>query len=227
MTASNIGNIKVMKANRDQSYRNESSQGHQSGNNNLLVKKLPLQSRHGNLSSKTTIQKPGIQSSLVHKSRIHKSTAHKYGTTNNVTCGYDIKVRLESIHYTGENYGYGWTFVLSTLNHHWISHRIQIQRGKKSLVNKDIYNNITNTTIDELHHLPITICAQHRSGFNIETTLYLQPNSFKQNLTPKSIYTDVGNTNQEYQFHEIQTVTQEDTQFMFVLNFEVTPNLKH
>lgn len=170
--------------------------------NNPLLKNIPAQSRHDNQYGNTKKNGSAIKQ-------------------------YKIKVCLESIHYTGKDYGYGWTFVLSTLNRHWISNRIQIQRGKKSLVNKDIYNNIIETTIENLQHLSITLCAHHTSGFNIETTLYLKPNSFKKNLMPKSIYTEVGSSNEQYQFHEIQTVTQEDTQLMFVLNFEIIPNMTH
>ena len=92
---------------------------------------------------------------------------------------YNVRVRLESIHYTGGNYGYGWNFVVSILNKHWISHRIQIQRGTKSLVNKDVYKDITNTTLESLKNLEVAICAQHRSGFKVESVLHLQPNSFK------------------------------------------------
>lgn len=157
----------------------------------------------------------------------HKNLSAKTKKTGSAAEQYKIIINLETIHYTGKDYGYGWTFVISTLNHHWMSNRIQIQQGKKSLVNKDVYNGITNTTIENLQNLPITICAQHRSGFKIETILYLQPSSLKRDIVPKSIYTEVGSKNEKYQFHEIQKVTQEDTQLMFVLNFEITPNVTH
>lgn len=140
---------------------------------------------------------------------------------------YNMKIQLESIHYTGINYGYGWTFILSVLNHHWISHRIQIKRGQKSLINKDIYNSIANTTLNNLQHMPITISAQHTSGCKIETILHLKPNFFKKSLKPKSIYTEVENVEQQYQFHEIKKFAQEDVQFMFVLNFEITTKVTH
>lgn len=140
---------------------------------------------------------------------------------------YTIKIILESIHYTGKDYGYGWTFVISVLKHHWISNQIQIQRGTKTIVNKNVYNNITHTTFETLQHLPITICAQHREGFKIETILNLQPQSFKPIMAPKSIYTHVGTLSGEYQFHEIQTVTKKTSQLMFVLNFEIIPNAMH
>ena len=136
---------------------------------------------------------------------------------------YNVKVCLESIHYTGENYGYGWNFVVSILNKHWISHRIQIKRGTKSLVNKDVYNDITNATLDSLKNLEVTICAQHRSGFKIESVLNLPPNSFKEDSTPKSIYTHIGTSEKMYKFHELQTVTHENGQLMFVFNFEISP----
>ena len=136
---------------------------------------------------------------------------------------YNVKVCLESIHYTGENYGYGWNFVVSILNKHWISHRIQIQRGTKSLVNKDVYKDITNTTLESLKNLEVAICAQHRSGFKIESILHLQPNSFKEDPSPKSIYTHIGHSGKVYSFHELQTVTHEDAQLMFVFNFEISP----
>lgn len=157
----------------------------------------------------------------------NRSLLEKTRETGSATEHYKIKINLETIHYTGTDYGYGWTFVISTLNHHWVSNRIQIQRGKKSLVNKDVYSGITNTTFDNLQQLPITICAQHRSGFKVETILYVQANSFKRNIIPKSIYPEVGGRNETFQFHEIQTVLQEDTQLMFVLNFEITPNVTH
>ena len=136
---------------------------------------------------------------------------------------YNVRVRLESIHYTGGNYGYGWNFVVSILNKHWISHRIQIQRGAKSLVNKDVYKDITNTSLESLKNLEVSICAQHRSGFKIESVLHLQPNSFKADSLPKSIYTQIGNSEKVYRFHELQTVTHEDAQLMFVFDFEISP----
>jgi len=169
---------------------------------NPLLKNIPTPSRRSNLSCVTK-------------------------KTGNTVEHYKIKVSLESIHYTGKDYGYGWTFVISILNHHWLSNRIQIQRGKKSLVNTDVYNSIADITFDNLQHLPITLCAHHVSGFNIETTLHLKPNSFKRDLIPKSIYTEVGSRNEKYQFHELQTVRQNSSQLMFVLNFEIIPNVAH
>lgn len=134
-----------------------------------------------------------------------------------------VKVCLESIHYTGKNYGYGWTFVISLLNKHWISHRVQIKRGAKSPVNKDVYNDIKITTLDELKNLDISICAQHRSGFKVDTILRLHPNSFKENMMSKSIYTNVEMDKKDYHFHEIQTVNHDNAQLMFVFKFEITP----
>lgn len=167
---------------------------------NPLLKNIPAQSRHSKTSGLT------------------KKTGGTIGQ-------HKVKICLESIHYSGKDYGYGWTFIISTLNHHWISDRVQIQRGKRSLVNKDVYNNVTDVAFDELQHLPITLHAHHLSGFNVETTLFLKPNSFKKNLIPKSIYTEVGHNNENYQFHEIQKINHEDTQLMFVLNIEIIPNV--
>jgi len=149
---------------------------------------------------------------------------NKFGNANKKGESYEIKISLETVHYTGNDYGYGWTFVISTLQRHWISNRIQILRGKKSIVNKDIYHNIIETGFNSLQHLPITICAQHTSGFNTETTFRLHPNSFKKMITPKSIYTEVNKEDSGFKFHELHTFTQDETQFMFVLKFEITPN---
>jgi len=143
----------------------------------------------------------------------------KHGSSNH----YEIKINLESIHYTGKNYDYGWTFVISTLQHHWISTQIQLQRGGKSFVNKDVYHANVETDFYLLQHLPITFCAQHINGFKAETTLHLNPNSFKQTATPKSIYTGLENTERGFHFHELLTLVQHNTEFMFVLNFEITP----
>ena len=173
---------------------------HQNKGANSLLKKLPLQLHHNNLS-KTTMR--------------------------DVVEQFNIKINLESIHYTGKDYGCDWTFVISTLNHHWISSQIKLQRGEKSLVDKNIYNSTTLTSFDKLKHLSINICAQHKSGFSIDTTLYLQPSSFKQKVTPKNIYTNVENMNEKYQFHEIKKTIKDDIQLMFVFNFEVSPNLSH
>ncbi len=136
---------------------------------------------------------------------------------------YEIKINLESIHYTGEDYGYGWTFVVSTLKHHWISCQIRIQRGSKSFVNKDIYHNNVETDFYTLQHLPIALCAQHISGFKAESTVYLNSNSLKQTATPTSIYTGLDESDAGFHFHELLTLTHQNVQFMFVLNFEITP----
>ncbi len=136
---------------------------------------------------------------------------------------YKIKINLESIHYSGKNHGYGWTFVISTLNHHWISTQIQIQRGRKSFVNKDIYHNEIATDFDTLQRLPITLCAQHIGGFRAERTLCLTPNALKQKTPPKSIYTGLRTLNDAFHFHELMTLVSDNAQFMFVLNFEITP----
>jgi len=136
---------------------------------------------------------------------------------------YDVKINLESIHYTGENFGYGWTFVISTLGHHWISTQIQIQRGGKSFVNKDIYYDNVETSFHSLQYLPISFCAQHISGFKAEATLHLNPNSLKHNHISESIYTGLESIDCGFHFHELITLTHEDTQLMFVLNFKITP----
>lgn len=152
-----------------------------------------------------------------------KSSSRNHYIKSGVPESYEININLESIHYTGQDYGYGWTFVISTLQRHWISNRIHIQRGRESRVNKDIYHNEVNTRFNNLQHLPITICAQHSSGFKLETTLRLQPSSFKQNISPKSIYTNVDNSSDGFKFHELHTIAHDDAQFMFVLSFEVSP----
>jgi len=136
---------------------------------------------------------------------------------------YEIKINLESIHYTGEDYGYGWTFVISTLNHHWISTQIRIQRGSKSFVNKDIYHGHVKTDFQVIKQLPITLCAQHVSGFKAESTICLTPNSIKQITAPKSIYTGLDESDSGFNFHELLTLSHQNTQFMFVLNFEIMP----
>ncbi len=143
----------------------------------------------------------------------------KYGSSDH----YEIKINLESIHYTGENYGYGWTFVISTLQHHWISTQIQLQHGGKSFINKDVYHANVETDFYLLQHLPITFCVQHASGFKAETTLHLNPNSFKQTTAPKSIYTGQENAERGFHFHELLTLVQHKTEFIFILNFEITP----
>ena len=152
------------------------------------------------------------------------STGSKRKTTSELGENYQLKINLESIHYSGKDYGYGWTFVISTLKRHWITNRVQIKRGRESIVNKKIYHNVVETSFYNLQHLPITICAQHISGFKLETTFRLQPNSFRRNLSPKSIYTNVSEAHDGFQFHELHSVAHEDAQFMFVLNFEVIPN---
>ena len=136
---------------------------------------------------------------------------------------YKIEINLEAIHYTGNDYGYGWTFVISTMQRHWLSSNIQLLRGKKSLVNKVIYQDETEIEFNSLQHLPIVIFGQHNNGNRIETTLRLTPNSFKKNATPKSIYTEIKPDNFGFKFHELHTVTQDDAQFMFVLQFDITP----
>ncbi len=135
---------------------------------------------------------------------------------------YDVKIKLESIHYTGKDYGYGWTFVVSTLKRHWISRRIQIQRGRKSIVNKDVFHNTINTSFHNLQHLPITICAQHISGFKTETTLRLKPGLFRMNLLPTSIYTEISRQDDGFRFHELHSVEHEAAKLMFVLSFEIS-----
>lgn len=136
---------------------------------------------------------------------------------------YEVKLRLESIHYTGKDHGYGWTFVISTLKRHWVSKRIHIQRGRKSLVNRDTYHNTIDTSFYTLQHLPITICAQHVSGFRVETTLRLKPSLFRHNLLPTSIDTNVDPQSGSFCFHELHSVTHQGAKLMFVLNFEITP----
>ncbi len=151
------------------------------------------------------------------------SSRNKLNSQHSSIDNYEIKINLESIHYTGKDYGYGWTFVISTLKHHWISTQIQIQRGGKSFVNKDIYHDNVETNFTSLQHLPITLCAQHISGFRAETTLRLSPNSLKQTAAPKSIYLGLEDTDGGFHFHELLTLTHKNTQFMFVLNFEIAP----
>ncbi len=151
------------------------------------------------------------------------SSGNKLNTPHGGMDNYEIKINLESIHYTGEDYGYGWTFVISTLKHHWISTQIRIQRGSKSFVNKDIYHNHVETDFHLLQHLPITLCAQHISGFKAESTVCLNPNSLKQTTTPTSIYTGLEESGFGFHFHELLTLVHPNAQFMFVLNFEITP----
>lgn len=151
------------------------------------------------------------------------SSRNKLNSQHGNIDNYEIRINLESIHYTGKDYGYGWTFVISTLKHHWISTRIQIQRGGKSFVNKDIYHDNATINFNSLRHLPITLCAQHISGFKAETTLRLNPNSLKQTTAPKSIYLGPKDTDCGFHFHELVTLAQNNTEFMFVLNFEITP----
>ncbi|VAW95241.1 hypothetical protein MNBD_GAMMA23-1679 [hydrothermal vent metagenome] len=155
------------------------------------------------------------------------STGNKLHNPNSDFDSYNIKINLESIHYTGEDYGYGWTFVISTLKHHWISTQIRIQRGSKSFVNKDIYHNHVDTDFHLLQHLPITLCAQHISGFKAESTVCLNPNSLKQTATPTSIYTGMEESGFGFHFHELLTLAHKNVQFMFVLNFEITPENTH
>ena len=48
-------------------------------------------------------------------------------------------------------------------------------------------------------------------------------NSFKEDSSPKSIYTHIENSEKVYKFHELQTVSHEDAQLMFVFDFEISP----
>lgn len=154
-----------------------------------------------------------------YQNNLIQSSYTAYGQVNEQ---YDVKIKLESIHYTGKDYGYGWTFVISTLKRHWISQRIHIQQGRKSPVNKDVYKNTIHTSFYNLQHLPITICAQHTGGFSIETTLQLKPALFKIDLLTKSIYPQVTEYSEGFHFHELHKVRHKNTQIMFVLDFEIT-----
>ena len=136
---------------------------------------------------------------------------------------FEVKINLDSIHYTGKDSGYGWTFVISTLNKHWISNRIHIYSDRKSPVNKEIYKNNIRTSFNNLQQLPILITAQHASGFKIETSLQLKSSMLKKKPTPTSIYTGLSSQEEGFQFNEIHSVLHEGTKMMFVLNFEVTP----
>ena len=152
-----------------------------------------------------------------------KSSVLSRKTKGDFTENYTVKINLESVHYSGKDYGYGWTFIVSTLKRHWISNRIHIQRGRKSPVNKKIYHNLVNSSFYNLQHLPITICVQHISGYKVETTLQLKPNAFKRDLLPKSIFTEIEKQPESFQFNELHSIDHNDAQFMFVLNFEITP----
>lgn len=136
---------------------------------------------------------------------------------------YEIKINLESIHYTGKDYGYGWTIVTSIMKRYWISDRIQMRRGVRSVVDKTIFQKTTNTRFYSLQHMPITISAQHASGVNIETSLQLQSNALRTSRDSTSIFPEAGTHNTGFKFHELHTVEQDNVQFMFVLDIEITP----
>ena len=162
-----------------------------------------------------------LQSKIPKKSDgIVLETSDKYGKQNGNN--FNLRVTLESIHYTGKDYGYCWTFVVSILNRHWISNQIQIFRGKKSHINKEVFHKTIGTNFFRLQHLPITICAQHRNGFNLDTTLLLKPALFKKVKIPKSIFTELEAQTDDYRFQELHSVTKGNTKMMFVLNFYVT-----
>lgn len=132
-----------------------------------------------------------------------------------------LKIKLKSILYNSQQNYSGWNFVISTFERHWVSDRIQLQHGLKTLVNRTIFENTIWGGINAIKHTPVNVVAHATYTEHDNIPFSIANNMYARGIgLPGENRSLFNGSTDYYKFHELLTLSEVGTQILLVFEYE-------